>query len=555
MIPQDLLPHLPGLRVGDIAVTPDTVVVRAATTSACESCPRCGVPSARVRSRYTRTLADRPLAGRPLRYHLTVRRFTCRTHDCPRVVFAEPLAGLASSPARTTNDLTDAHTAIAFAAGGEGGSRLAHALAMPSSPATLLRRIRAARTDPGPPPRYVGVDEWACKKGQNYGTILIDLERGTVIDLLPGRDGVALADWLRNNPQVEVITRDRWAAYAAAATEAAPQAKQVADRWHLRKNLRAAVENVIARFSPEIRVAASPAPAPPDPPAAVPTPIPTASPVRPEPTAAEPAPPSEPLSAREAKRQARRDRHRRVRTLRDQGPSIRDIARHLGMSPETVLRAWRQPDRPHGNRGRRGPTARDPHRTDIEAWIAGGGTNTAELYRSLRAKGCRASYDAVRRYANRRLGSSGRPGRRSPSAPRPTPAPEIPSARKLSFRFVCPKTTEESAGPSFLERVRGRVPGLDVALTLAGEFADMIRKTVGTPLADWIARATASGVPELVSFAVGLRAGEAAVSAALTRNWSNGPVEGQVNRPKAIKRSMYGRAGLDLLRARVRHKG
>jgi transposase len=442
----------------------------------------------------------------------------------------------------------DAHTAIAFAAGGEGGSRLAHALAMPSSPATLLRRIRAARIVPGPLPRYVGVDDWACKKGQNSGTILIDLERGTVIDLLLGRDGEALKAWLAANPQVEVITRDRWAAYAKAATEAAPQAVQVADRWHLLKNLREAVENVLTRFAPEIRAATTPGePVAPSSPS-------EGTPVPPELAAPEPAPPSGHGSGREAKRQARRDRHQQVRTLRDQGHSIRDIAGHLGMSPKTVLRTLRQPDRPHGNLRRRGPTSVDPHRADIEAWIARGGTNTAELYRLLRAKGCRASYDAIRRYANRQLGSSGRPGRRSSALPRPTPAPEIPSARKLSFQFAGPKAKGNSEEPSFLDRVRGRVPGLDAALTLADELAGMIRKTVTTPLSDWIARAMASGVSELVSFATGLRSDEAAVSAALTGNWSNGPVEGQVNRLKAIKRSMYGRARLDLLKARVRRK-
>lgn len=96
---------------------------------------------------------------------------------------------------------------------------------------------------------------------------------------------------------------------------------------------------------------------------------------------------------------------------------------------------------------------------------------------------------------------------------------------------------------------------MDAALDLAGEFAGMIRRTAATPLADWIGKAAAGGVPELAAFAAGLRADEAAVSAALTRSWNNGPVEGQVNRLKAIKRSMYGRAGMDLLRARVMHKG
>lgn len=546
---QDLLPPLPGLSVRDITVTPDAVVVEADTTATTASCPRCRVASARVHSRYTRTLTDRPLAGTPLRLNLTVRRFACRTPDCPRVVFAEPVDDLAPSRARTTADLAEAHTAIGFALGGEPGSRLADTLGMPTSPDTLLRRVRAGGPDPGPAPRYVGVDDWACKKGQNYGTILIDLERGRVIDLLPGRDGEALAAWLRNNPQVEVITRDRWAAYAKAATEAAPQATQVADRWHLLKNLREAVENVIARFGPELRAATAPGDG------AAPSPPPAeAQPVSPGPSAPEPAP-SAGAAGREAKRQARRDRRQRVRTLRDQGHSIRDIARHLGMSSKTVLRVLRQPDRPDGNLGRRGPTALDPHRADIEAWIAGGGTNTAALYRVLKGKGCRASYDAVRRYANRWLGSAGKPGRRSPAAPRPTPAPEVPTARKLSFQFACPKAKGESDGPSFLDRVRGRAPGLDAALDLAGEFAGMIRRTVATPLAEWIGKATAGGAPELAGFAAGLRADEAAVSAALTTSWSNGPVEGQVNRLKAIKRSMYGRAGMDLLRARVMHRG
>jgi transposase len=189
--------------------------------------------------------------------HVTVRRFSCRTPDCPRTIFAESINDIAPSRARTTSDLTDAHVAIGFAAGGEPGSRLAKSLGMPTSPDTLLRRVLAVAHEPGPPPRYIGIDDWACKKGQRYGTILIDLERQRVIDLLPGRDGESLTKWLQKNPQVEVITRDRWPAYAKAASVAAPQATQVADRWHLLKNLREAVENLFARLSPEIRSAAS----------------------------------------------------------------------------------------------------------------------------------------------------------------------------------------------------------------------------------------------------------------------------------------------------------
>ena len=181
--------------------------------------------------------------------------------------------------------------------------------------------------------------------------------------------------------------------------------------------------------------------------------------------------------------------------------------------------------------------------------------NTAELHRELTAKGCAAGYSAVRRFANRLLGSSGTPGRRSPATPRPTPAVEVPSARQLSFQFVRRKPLAAGEEPAFLDRVRGHIPGLDAALEVASEFAGMVRRTAATPLAEWVATATASGVPELARFAAGLRADEAAVIAALTTPWSNGPVEGQVGRLKAIKRQMYGRANLDLLAARVLRKG
>lgn len=544
MLPPTLLPRVPGLLVRALSVASNGVLVEAATTAEHATCPDCGRTSARVHSHYPRTLTDRPLATTPLRYHLTVRRFVCANAACPRRIFAEPLPDLASPRARSTADLTAAHTAIGFTAGGEPGSRLARVLAMPTSPDTLLRRVRAAHVTPGPPPRSVGLDDWAVRKGQHYGTMVVDLERGRVVALLPGRDGKAVAEWLRANPQVQVITRDRWTAYASAATEAAPQATQVADRWHLLKNLREAVEGVIARFGPELRAAAvalTGSPAPPT------DPTPPSSP--------RPVPAAEPLTAQERNRQAKRDRRQRARDLRDQGLPLRAIARQMRMSRETVRAILGGPDRPHGSLGRRRPTSVDGYRAEVEAWVTAGGTNTVELHRELAAKGCAAGYSAVRRFANRLLGRSGTPGRRSPATPRPTPAVEVPSARQLSFQFVRRKPLVAGEEPTFLDRVRGHLPGLDAALQVAAEFAGMIRRTVATPLTEWVGKAIGSGVPELARFATGLRADEAAVIAALTTPWSNGPVEGQVNRLKAIKRQMYGRASLDLLAARVMRKG
>jgi transposase len=542
MSPADLLLPNRGLTVTAVTATAELIAIAVNPSSPSAPCPVCGHRSDRVHARYRRTLADLAAGSRRVVLVVTARKFRCTHPGCDRRLFCERLTGVADPNARTTTRLTDLHRLLGFALGGEPGARVAGELGVPTSGDTLLRRVTTAPDGPEPVYRFVGIDDFALRKGRVYGTILIDLERGRVIDLLPGRDGTAVEAWLKAHPGVEVITRDRWAAYANAATAGAPQATQVADRFHLLTNLREAVERVIARVHPLIRaeVAAT---------SSVPVPVPVLAPVPPL------RPPSAGEQARQAKRHARTARRERVRALRREGYSVRAIARHLRMSPKTVIECLRNgdDDRPHGNRGRRGPSGVDVFRADVEAWVAAGGTNTAELYRQLRAKGCPARYDAVRRFANRLLGSSGRPGRRSPADPRPTPAPGTPSPRALSFQFACPKAVTDDE-PSLLERVRSAIPDLDTALTLAGEFARMVRKTVIKPLAEWMAAAVASGVPELVGFAHGLHSDAAAVQAALTSRWSNGAVEGQVNRLKAIKRAMYGRAGIKLLCARVRHQ-
>lgn len=174
-------------------------------------------------------------------------------------------------------------------------------------------------------------------------------------------------------------------------------------------------------------------------------------------------------------------------------------------------------------------------------------------------KGCKAGYDAVRRYVNRTVGSTGRPGRRTGEVK--PPPPPVPSARKLSFELVCPPrskpedgTAEQNAEPRLADRILAGIPDLAKAWDVASVLVGVIRKEVGQPPSDWLTRAEQSGVSELKSFAKGLREDESAVAAALTKPWSNGQVEGQVNRLKTIKRSMYGRAGWRLLRARVKRK-
>lgn len=201
MLPLALLPASVAVSIDGVVLDGVTVTLSLRTTSATASCPLCDQPSHHVHSRYARTVRDLPSLGKRTVLLLTARKFFCRNPACPREVFCERLPDLAPAYARSSSRLTDAHRAIAFALGGEAGSRLAGTLGMPASPDTLLRRIGQTPTTDAPTPRVLGVDDWALRKGQHYGTILVDLERERVIDLLPGRDGSALREWLQAHPR------------------------------------------------------------------------------------------------------------------------------------------------------------------------------------------------------------------------------------------------------------------------------------------------------------------------------------------------------------------
>jgi transposase len=544
------------LAITDAFIATDLVVIAVTSTATTADCPSCGCASDYVHSRYRRIVADLPGHDRRAVLRVTARKFFCRQPSCPRSVFCERLLEVVAPHARSSCRLTPVHRELGLALGGEAGARLAEELAMPTSPDTILRRVKQDVGEPMPPPRFVGVDDWAWRKGQRYGTILIDLERRCVIDILQGRDGSTLAAWLNEHPGVEVITRDRWAAYAQAATDGAPAAQQVADRWHLLKNLREMVEQLLARFSTQVREALQEAPA------AVPAAAATAEgPTEPVPA---PLPIDQPISlletatpkeqARQAKKQERVERYQRVRQLHAQGLSLRQIARATELSRGCVIRYLRADHCPDWNTGQGRPTQLDPFLGAINAWIERGGHNAADLHRELIVQGCRASYDAVRRHLTRRLGSTGRPGPRVGPL-KPPPAPALPSARKLSFEFIRRPEERKAEEQARLDKLCGCEVTLGEGLDWAGEFAQMVRKRSKLSLAEWLSKAEDASCAELRSFAASLRQDEAAVAAALSDKWSNGPVEGQINRLKLIKRSMYGRAGFELLRARVRHAG
>src|SRR5215211_9022 len=399
MQPLALLPASVALSVDGVAISASTVDLFLRTTSEVAGCPLCGRPSRHVHSRYARHVNDLPYQGRKTTLHLTARRFFCKNNDCSRVLFCERLPELVPGHGHATARLTDAQRAVALALGGKPGSGLAEEMGLPTSATTLLRRVKQAALKPVTTPRVLGVDDWAWRKGHSYGTILVDLEHGEVIDLLPGRDGEALKQWLQEHPGVEVISRDRASAYARAASEAAPRAIQVADRWHLLKNVREMLERFFERHRSAIKAVASALahPLAPQEPA---TNQPAPEEAKPDETKAveadatiEASAKSQPrLEERATPTNGRQQRFEEVRRRHAEGESIRQIGKEMRLSRGAVRRYLRQDHCPDWRPGQARPNRLDRFRAWIDEQIQSGRDNTVELHQELTSRGYSGGY-------------------------------------------------------------------------------------------------------------------------------------------------------------------
>ncbi len=507
-----------------------TLVVRAVRRAV--PCPGCARLSRRIHSYYERRLADLPWNGVPVQIRLRTRRFFCGADDCAQRIFTERLPETTETYARRTFRMEQALRWLGLALGGAAGARTAQRLGLAVSGDTVLRHLRRmslAQKLPLVSPRVLGMDDWAWRKGQRYGTILCDLERRRVVDLLPDRQSNTVAEWLRDHAPPEVISRDRAGAYAEAARQGAPKAIQVADRFHLLRNLREALEHVLARHTAVIEEACR---------QLAPTPVPDPPPTSPNPTSTR----SQQLSRE--RRQRRFERYQQVMELHQRGRSGRAIASQLGLNRKTVrywLRAGRFPERQI-----------TPRHSSVDRWLsylekrwAEGCHNRSQLWRELRAQGADFAAVTLRRWFRVRLGVRGHPRESSLSPPRKRPSPRQTSALLLGF-VRDPSPSQQS----FAQTLCALSPEIAATVELAKQFYRMMRERDASAWLPW--RKAAHKSP-LHHFAAQLQHDEAAVRAALTLPWSTGPVEGHIHRLKLIKHQMYGRAKLDLLRIRVLH--
>jgi transposase len=523
-------PHLGGLQVDKVEDFGNAVLITARSRAAEAACHRCGLSSARVNSRYRRRLHDVAAGGRPVTIDLEVRRFFCGNPECELRTFAEQVPAVTQRHQHRTPLLASLLEAVALALAGRAGARLATALGAAVSRTTLIRLIRAL-PDPGiGQVTVLGVDDFAKRRGHSYATILIDMDTHRPVDVLEDRQAGTLAQWLKEHPGVQVICRDRAGAYAEGSREGAPDAIQVADRFHLWQNLCDAVEKTVISCRADLR---EPAPEPGDPEPAGP-----GSDVPAETTG--PAAGQDPGNSRLAIRA--RERHAAIHDLLAQGKNYTQVGETLGLARHTVRKFARAAT---AEQVITGPSPRSSSIDRFapylqERWDQGC-TDAAQLFTEIQAQGYSGSKRSARRYLQPL-----RAGLTTPVIP--PPPPTVREVTRWITSHPDHLTDDQTAR---LSQVKTRSVQLSATAGHVTAFAELMTGRHGEHLPAWLAAVDLDDLPHLHSFTRGIRRDQAAVTNGLTLAHSSGAVEGNVCRIKALKRQMFGRANLDLLRKRI----
>jgi len=531
----------PGCKIETIKQVKEELSITLSSERTVAICPHCKHSSIRRNGHYTRYPHDLALGGQRVRLALRVKRFLCSNEHCNHKTFGEQFV-FVKRQAQRCKRLAKAHTMIAIKPGGEAGSDLASQLSIPISADTLLRNLKLAPLPSVATARVLGVDDWAIKKRESYGTILVDLENHKVIDVLEGRDAEIFAQWLDLHPGIEILSRDRSHDYAKAAKEAAPEAKQVADRWHLLQNLKQMLERWLKSIQKKILK--------------LPIQADMASKI------AGLFPPKPPLSrttkaaqvSSQASLEHKSELHKHVNKLFDSGMTQVDISKKLGIHRHTV-RAYIQADEaPNHQRHARSTSILDPYLHYLEKRLAEGCENASQLGRELTQLGYSGKpwqvYKWLQPQRSKPSKHGKKPKKQKREALKPLSPSFLPSTPKLAW-LLMKDAADLDEKELFILEYLFQDEQLKAMYNRAHSFKVMLLQKKPAAFDAWLDEAQQSNITILQTFVHGLKLDYDAVKAAMTSVWSNGQVEGQVNKLKLIKRQMYGRASFDLLRKRV----
>ena len=509
-------------------------------------CPVCDKQTHRIHSRYERTLTDLPWADYNITLQLRVRKFFCINTLCKRRIFTERLASVTAPWARRTRRLAQRLTDIGLALGGAAGVRLSQRLGFSVSRNTLLSLVRKIPLPSVGLLSKVGVDDFCFRKGQTYGTIVVDLERSRPVRLLSDRSAETLAEWLKDYPDIKIVSRDRALAYAKGIRQGAPDAIQVADRFHLLQNLAETLYQVFGMHGKAIKV--------------VEETHTQRETIRPDGTVVGPVLPPIPTTQQQdlaSKRRTRRKAlYQQVWDLHSNGWSAPAIAKLVGIGRTTVFRYLRTPTFPE-RQGRSDSGIRSlvsPYKDYLVKRWNEGCDEALQLFEEIQPLGYLGSYDTVARYVRRLRSSVGIKTQQwysIKSLPKVIESEKLSlTPRRATWLVLRPKESRIEVDEKLIVLLRTQHSDIAEAMELASGFAQLVRQRQPEQLDSWLAQADCSTLSPFRRFAQSLRQDYDAVKAGVTISVSNGPVEGHINRLKMLKRQMYGRAKIDLLERR-----
>ncbi len=499
-----------GKRVVHLDCSDDSIRVEACSTVRVAPCPVCHSWSNRIHGSYIRHLAERPSIEQQVVLSVEIHRFKCPNLECQRRTFCEDIHALAGRHQQRTHTHARALRALGYALGGNAAARLGAELGIRSSAATVLRELRrVGAKERKTPPRIIGIDDWAIARGHHYGTIVVDLERREPIEVFAGRDGVAVADWMRANPTIQIVARDRASAYSEAVELVLPEAVQVADRWHLLTNLRDNVEKLLHRLGPQLRQAAQQV----------------------EVGRVQLGRQGLPLGTAlrgwqrlsDDRRAARLARYEKVKALHAQGGTMKRIAHEVSIDQRTVKQWITAGAFPERAPRARGPTPLDEHREYIEARIAQGCHSPRLLWLELRARGYTGSRGTVHDCVVRLMSPVGK----EPLVQASVRTMACPSVRRVfgwlaGWKKLNPDKTQGDEHERFIQELCKLEPKVGVVRSVTREFLGLMHRRRPGQFDRWLKKLENCGVSELQRFAASLRADLPAVRAAFTLPWSNG---------------------------------
>jgi len=464
-------------------------------------------------------------------------RWKCRNEQCARKTFAETLA-IALPFARKTRRVGELVRLFGHAAGGRVSERLLTRLGMPVSDNAIVRQLKShvRKQRKNEPLRAIAIDDWSWRKGFRYGTIVVDLERRTVADVLKSRSAQGTADWLKQHPEIEFVSRDRCGFYAQGIRKGAPSARQVADRFHLMQNLRESIEREMTSVSrgagrPRLRAVAG----------------------------------DRHEVVRRQSRLSRQALFVNAKRMHAAGRTFGDIAVEMGVDRRTVAKWVALDDLPDRQRSTIKPSSPLYFQEFLERRWTAGDRSGRRLFHDVRNRGYIGSFSHLERLLSTwRKGAP--PGQTPAPPPQPRPAKVEPLGETPAIdpttgwqispmvaASLCMKPTP-TLTPSEAAKVRAlkeASPSFVVMRRLAMRFRGLLQGANPSKLDRFLHDARRSGLPSMQQFARTLMRDVQAVRNAITEPWSSGQAEGQINRLKTLKRAMYGRAGIELLRARM----